>query len=216
MVFKIGHFAKHSELLPVFENLDLRNYHNGRQIAITCRESCTNEEAWTDGLNVNGEYLYDKWAAKELEYSYLSPHFQFPVVKQLIGYLKTLTPFKIGRIRLMRLTAASCYSLHTDLDLRLQIPIITNPECLLILAKDNIFQLPANGDIFILDGRHPHTAINGSMKGHDRIHIVCSLVAESPEHYSKFLNGSNLPLAPYPKNLAKVYSPTAKRIFQET
>lgn len=214
MVFKIGSFNEHKELVSLLQPIQKSQFQSGRQLAMTCRQGCSLEEAWTDGLTVSGEYIYDNWAEKEKLYNSISPHFQNELIEGLYEYLDSLTPFLLGRWRLMRLAKSACYTMHTDLDLRLQIPIVTNPEALIIMANGPVYHLPADGCVYLLDGRHPHTAINGGGGGEARLHIVVSLVANSPEDYDRFLSQSALAAAPFPSGLSKVNSCTAKKVFR--
>lgn len=87
-----------------------------------------------------------------------------------IGYIidKLKTEYGVYRGRFMMLKYKTCLSMHTDLTPRLHIPIITNPDCFMVV-DDNVCKLPYGGT-YVVDTTLPHTAINAGKK--DRVHLV--------------------------------------------
>lgn len=83
-------------------------------------------------------------------------------------------PAKIGRFRLMNLKARSCYSLHKDATMRIHLPLLTDPQALMIFPGKMVRHLAANGKMYLTDTTQRHTAMNGSL--HDRYHLVGALV----------------------------------------
>lgn len=71
-----------------------------------------------------------------------------------------------GRFMLMRFK--TCLSMHRDYSPRLHVPIITNPDCFMVV-DDQVCRLPS-GASYLVDTRLPHTAINSGKK--DRLHLV--------------------------------------------
>jgi hypothetical protein len=215
MIFQIGQLEERfSDLQNYVRSIDTNLFLEGRQLAVTTRQNISPDLAPHDGLTNFGVSTFADWVTNELTYSYISPLFEKTVLDEIITFCKTLTPFRIGRVRLLRLTGRSCYSFHQDLDLRIQIPVFTSEESLFFVGKSEIFHLPANGSIFLLNAREPHTAINGHADN-DRIHLVMSLIAKNEDDYNKFLLNNNFVRAPYPQKLAKIYEPTMKRLFSE-
>jgi hypothetical protein len=216
MIYRVGQIDQwFSSLQSFVKNVDTNFYMEGRQLAVTTKRNVTLEDAPHDGLTSFGIGTFNDWAANEMAHSHISPLFEGTVIHEIMNHCKSLIPFKIGRVRLLRLTARSCYSFHQDLDLRIQIPIFTSEESLFFIGKADIFHLPSDGSVFLLNAREPHTAINGH-SDLDRIHLVMSLIAEKEEDYNFFLCNNILTRAPYPKKLAKVYEPTMNRLFNES
>ena len=86
-------------------------------------------------------------------------------------------PYKIGRLRLMRVPSRRCYSIHQDSSMRLHLPLVTNPGALMLFPDDDkIVHLPADGRVFLIDTTRRHSAMNGGMD--DRYHLVGALHEE--------------------------------------
>lgn len=83
-----------------------------------------------------------------------------------------ITQFDMIRTRIMNLPPYSCYSYHQDGSVRVHIPVITEAGCFLAIDK-TLYELPADGSVFLVDTTRFHTAINGSYTpGFIRTHIV--------------------------------------------
>src|SRR6185437_14351697 len=55
------------------------------------------------------------------------------------SYIETVfksLPYKIGRFRIMRVKSRTCYSVHKDSSMRLHLPLITNPQALMIFPDE--------------------------------------------------------------------------------
>ena len=66
----------------------------------------------------------------------------------------------------------NCNSWHRDPELRLHIPIVTNPGSLFVV-NHHVTHLLADGSVYFTDTRGYHTALNGSEPW--RVHIVAAL-----------------------------------------
>jgi len=77
----------------------------------------------------------------------------------------------IGRFRIMTMDGPKCYTLHRDLSKRYHYVIETNPDCLFLFpGVQQMFHIPEDSNLYIVDTRYKHTFVNGSRKR--RIHIV--------------------------------------------
>jgi hypothetical protein len=89
-------------------------------------------------------------------------------------YKTLFEKYPFGRMRLMKLTGRTCMSLHSDLEKRIHIPILTNENCLMIV-DDEIIHMPADGNAYLVNTTKRHTALN-SNKDFDRIHLLFDLI----------------------------------------
>lgn len=90
------------------------------------------------------------------------------------GFL-TSFPFKVYRARLMTMYPRTCYSIHTDMNPRVHIPIVTHRQARFIFTTPpSLRHLPADGSVWWVDTTKEHSAMNGSLI--DRIHLVMCLV----------------------------------------
>jgi len=98
------------------------------------------------------------------DFCILNTFFSGSVIEEIINY------YNLYRSRIMMISPKSCYTIHTDYEKRLHIPIITNNDCYMLFPKHNqMFNLKEN-KIYITDTREYHTAINCSWQ--ERIHFV--------------------------------------------
>lgn len=107
---------------------------------------------------------------KELDFNTFNEEFSGGYLE---GMFRSL-PYNIGRFRLIRMRGRTCYSVHRDFTKRVHIPLVTNPQALMIFpAHSFVANLPANGTVYLTDTTVPHTAMNGGLM--DRCHLVGSL-----------------------------------------
>ena len=81
--------------------------------------------------------------------------------------------YKLGRVRLMRSRPKSCLSWHVDNEMRLHIPLITNPGARLVI-EDHANHLIADGSVYLADTTKFHTAFNAGLQ--HRIHLVACVL----------------------------------------
>jgi hypothetical protein len=86
----------------------------------------------------------------------------------MLKFLNLISDRGVGRIRLMRLKPRTCYSLHQDLTPRIHVPIITNPECFMIINGE--IKYLSYGKVWWTNTLDPHTALNTSDR--DRYHLL--------------------------------------------
>jgi len=73
------------------------------------------------------------------------------------------------RTRVMRQSKKTCYTYHVDYTKRIHIPVYTNDNCMFIV-DDQVYRLPADGSVYLVDTTVKHTAINASFE--ERTHII--------------------------------------------
>ena len=77
----------------------------------------------------------------------------------------------VGRFRIMTMDGPKCYTLHRDLSKRYHFVIETNQNCLFLFpGVKQMFHLPCDKNLYLVDTRYKHTFVNGSRER--RIHIV--------------------------------------------
>lgn len=82
--------------------------------------------------------------------------------------------YKIGRFRIMALPGQKCMTLHYDATQRIHIPLLTNENCLMII-KDRVYHMPADGSAYFTDTFKRHTALNANWD-FLRLHLVFDLL----------------------------------------
>jgi len=86
--------------------------------------------------------------------------------------------YRLGRVRILKLSPRTSLSYHRDPEARLHIPIITNPGALMIVGKES-HHMKADGSAYYVDTTQYHTALNGGNE--HRIHIVATILDENKE-----------------------------------
>lgn len=82
-----------------------------------------------------------------------------------------LKKYGMYRTRVMKMIGGTCYSVHVDNDPRIHIPLDSDDKNYFIV-NDELFKMPADGSVYLVDTRYPHTAVNASSKRFVRTHIV--------------------------------------------
>lgn len=112
----------------------------------------------------------------EPQYKFIHPKLRGGYVDQ---WLQSLSEYRIVRTRLMYMNPRSCYSIHSDPYPRIHLPVITNPQCLMIFPeKNSIEHMPADGTSYYVDTTKKHTFINCSEA--PRIHLVGVVLPPRP------------------------------------
>jgi len=103
----------------------------------------------------------------ESDFNVVCDLFKNTYIEELIDNL-TAKYTSVFRGRFMLLNYKTCLSMHHDDTPRIHIPIITNPDCFMVLDKTIITM--EVGKAYAVNTRYPHTAINAGKK--DRIHLI--------------------------------------------
>lgn len=78
----------------------------------------------------------------------------------------------IGDTRLRKLENRESYHVHTDIDDRYHLALITNPYALLVdLDNQKNFHIPCNGYLWLMNTSISHTAVNFGEDGRVHLHI---------------------------------------------
>lgn len=132
--------------------------------------------------------LSNKYLRKEYEFKYFIEAFKDLIFYRIYQELSAVSPFQIGRVRLMKLNPKSCYSMHKDDGIRYHVPLKTNEQAFLLFKENGAFQIPADGRVYGTNTMLEHTAMNGGDE--DRIHLVFSTTwdFEKSHNLQKILN----------------------------
>ena len=124
---------------------------------------------WTKPDHTGKESVRDKVLDESLFTEFVKD-FEHTYFKEV--FEKLSSKFKLGRVRILLKKPRSTLSWHSDPELRLHIPIITNPGCLMVI--ENVAKhLPANGSVYITNNLKYHNAFNGGEE--NRVHLVACL-----------------------------------------
>lgn len=117
------------------------------------------------------------------DFTILNERFKSTYLEEVISGLKEIgkeDDVQIGRVRILMLPPASCYSYHRDPeDFRYHIPLMTHTESLFISAGV-VERMEEEGTVYRFKTRDFHTAINGS-RVRPRIHLVFDTYQENGE-----------------------------------
>ena len=132
-------------------------------------------DPYYEGAGSLYDYEKKQFAFDESEFSQFHEEWKSSYLFEVYKNMQTQLPYKVGRVRLMMLKPISCLSVHYDTSLRLHIPIETTTNSLFIFTDQIPIHMPADGSVYLVDTRVPHTALNGDRKKH-RIHLVAALL----------------------------------------
>lgn len=124
----------------------------GKQTGLQFKD---NEDPWTSAVG--------KCTGEELTYQNINPAFKGTIFEDLIN------KYNLFRTRLMWVNPYACYSMHTDQNPRIHIPLITNANCYFVFQSGTISNLKENF-VWWVDTRKMHTFMNCSDL--PRLHLV--------------------------------------------
>jgi len=116
-------------------------------------------------LDANTEWQSSIGRGDRLQYpeTYFKYHlFNVPTINRIMDKYGML------RTRLMQSDPKSCLTMHQDMSKRIHIPLITNPDCVMIIEDRTYYLEP--GKIYLTNTTLRHTAVNASDRA--RVHIV--------------------------------------------
>ena len=125
---------------------------------------------WTkpdkSGKEVTRDQKIDEAAYSEFIDEYKDTYF-----KEVFETLSS--KYKLGRVRILLKEPRSTLSWHRDPELRLHIPIITNPGAIMVV--DHVAKhMPADGSVWITNNTKYQNAFNGGEE--NRIHLVACVL----------------------------------------
>lgn len=106
----------------------------------------------------------------EFEYDTLI-YDEFPYMNSIIE------EYQMYRTRKMWMHEKFTYAWHVDNSPRIHIPLYTNEHNMWIIRdkdgkKDNVYRIPADGGVYLVDTTVPHTFLNANADPFLRTHIV--------------------------------------------
>lgn len=156
---KVGWQYDPAEILNDFKKIEKLIDHRN--------QICVNSELNSE-FSVEGPLYYNIGPIKDGEpcCENLNAPFKGLIFEKILRDLDCLT----ARTRIMRLSGRACYSFHWDTTPRFHLPILTNRNSFFYFDHHMPFHLPADGNVYWLDTRKPHTVFNCEMT--PRYHLV--------------------------------------------
>ena len=81
----------------------------------------------------------------------------------------------LERGRILKASAGHVHAQHRDYDIRIHLPVFTNPDCQMVYA-DQHYHMPADGFIYLINGFRLHHFFNHGTQ--DRVHLVWLIQSE--------------------------------------
>jgi len=117
--------------------------------------------------NLNPEKEWKNSIGRVTKLQYPETYFKYPLFDTPI-INRLMEKYSMIRTRIMLSDPKTCLTRHEDLSKRIHIPLVTNPDCLMIIEDSAYFLEP--GKVYLTNTTLRHTAVNASLFG--RIHIV--------------------------------------------
>lgn len=104
--------------------------------------------------------LYDGISARpeeEMLYNVINAEFLGTYFEEIL----TALPFPFGRTRIMWIPAQKCYPVHTDHSIRYHLALDTHDGAFILYPHaGKLYHIPADGYLYKMDARPPHTGVN--------------------------------------------------------
>lgn len=130
-----------------------------------CLQGITNQMDPFLGIGTEGSK--NSWERKQnhshMPIDFVVPLFDIPYTNSI------MEKYNFFYTRLMLVKPKTCYSYHRDRCKRIHIPLVTNEDAWFIIEKE-IFHLPADGSVYLVDTTKMHTVVNTSSE--NRTHLV--------------------------------------------
>lgn len=133
-----------------------------------------NTEDWSlgdpyQGIGHVNEPGYPAFGYKEGDFKIFHPDYE----NTILGEIYKSFPYQICRMRLMRVPAKRCYTIHTDGDTdRYHFAVISNDNAFFVFKNQQaIKSIPVDGHAYKVHVEEPHTFVNTNAD-FDRIHMV--------------------------------------------
>jgi hypothetical protein len=93
----------------------------------------------------------------EMLYNVINAEFRGTYFEEILHGL----PFPFGRTRIMWIPAQKCYPVHTDHSYRYHLALDTHDHAFILFPQaGRVYHVPADGYLYKMDAREPHTAVN--------------------------------------------------------
>jgi hypothetical protein len=118
--------------------------------------------------------------AKGTDFNLRQDEFEFDTILYPNEYLymnSIIEEYQMYRTRKMWMHEKFTYAWHVDNSPRIHIPLYTNEHNMWIIRdkdgkKDNVYRIPADGGVYLVDTTVPHTFLNANADPFLRTHIV--------------------------------------------
>jgi len=99
----------------------------------------------------------DPIAEMERLYKVINAEFRGTYFEEILTGL----PFPFGRTRILRVPPQKCYPVHTDHSIRYHLALDTHVGAFIVYPEvGKVYHIPADGYLYRMDARVPHTAVN--------------------------------------------------------
>lgn len=140
------------------------------QIGLTHTPNCSPENRYRESVGSLYDADLNPARGVERDFSQLNRELD----GTYLNWIYQSVPFRPARMRIMRLPARTCLSLHLDTGPRYHIAIVTNPAAFILFPHESrVYHIPANGRLYRMTAQVLHTALNSHPK-EERIHLVFS------------------------------------------
>jgi hypothetical protein len=145
----------------------IQSRHNLPQVGLThSLKDMTEEEKIVESVGSNYDYDKKTYRFNETDFTEFNSQFKSTYLYEIYKSIPN-----IGRFRIMNMPGPSAYSIHKDQTRRYHLAVETNSDCLFLFPTiKEMYNIPADGNVYLLDTRITHTFLNGS-KGM-RTHLV--------------------------------------------
>lgn len=111
--------------------------------------------------------------SRESHFTHFNDYYKDSYIHEL--YLEMQEVLKIGilRFRAMYMMPACSLTMHHDNEARAHVALKTDEDNFFVVNRKEIYHLPADNKVRVMDTRHTHTFVNASVD--TRIHIVAGL-----------------------------------------
>ena len=143
------------------------------------------EKCWTDGCGSPFKFDNNRIpirdgagqlirAFNEADFKYVNTALKGTEIAKIYTTLGQY--FNVSRYRMTVIPPKRCYGWHVDEEVRLHIPIFTNPGSFLITDDGIASHLPADGKCYLFRANNSyHTAINSDYSA-NRVHLLINVI----------------------------------------
>ena len=184
------------------------DYHEDRQLIVTTSREKSNSDLLPEDYSRSIDLNYNSWRATDMKSRCLHKKFEGTGLGNLVSCIYETFPLPLGSCRLFRMAPGFTTSFHQDYDVRLVVPLVTNPDSNLFMGLNKVYHLPADGSGYIVDARTPHLAINGSVEqNRPRIHLIFSThFVDGSSYEESFLSlEKSCREAEFPESFSKIH-----------
>ena len=159
----------HGEVLQEVDHLKILNEADSIKVALDKGWSNMPDQVGLQGHkpDLNPLTEYENSCGRGHRMQYPENYFKYdlwdiPIVNSIMA------KYGMIRTRLMASKPKTCLTIHADMSKRIHIPLMSNPECLMVI-EDRAYYLEP-GKVYLTNTTLRHTALNGSQT--NRLHIV--------------------------------------------